>query len=330
MEITYLLLLFLLLLVLLGGALAAFAVYSIMRLNARVDTLSQTLPDQSSFKSLTDRLKEVDDSSRASFERLSSTLGGLEKATQQMMDVGKTIGSLEDLLRPPKLRGGMGETLLAELLGQILPSAAFQLQYRFSTGATVDAVIHLGRALVPVDAKFPLESFRRLIAIEDPGEAQKERRVFNRALKGHIDQIATKYILPDEGTYDFALMYIPAENIYYETVLKDDSEEAPFPYALSRRVIPVSPNSFYAYLQVIIHGLKGLQIEERAKEIMGHLNRLRGDEERFRTEFETLGKHLENARNKYEDAQRKLVRFEEKLLAASEGATQQPTLEDKA
>jgi DNA recombination protein RmuC len=113
-------------------------------------------------------------------------------------------------------------------------------------------------------------------------------------------------------------MYIPAENVYYETILKDEGHENLFPFALDRRVIPVSPNSFYAYLQVIIHGLKGLQIEERAREIMGHLARLQGEEDRFRTEFDTLGLHLENARKKYEDAQRRLVRFEDKLLSTAE------------
>lgn len=326
MDTTHVLLLILGVLILLGGILAGLVVIYIVRLNSRVNNLSQILPDQTSIENLSDRIKEVDNSSRASFERLSSTLGGLDRATQQMIDVGKTISSLEDLLRPPKLRGGMGETLLGELLVQVLPPETFELQHHFRSGECVDAVIRLGGALVPVDAKFPLESFRRLIEIRDAADGQRERKAFIRTVKGHIDQIASKYLLPDEGTYDFALMYIPAENIYYETILKDESVEGIFPYALTKRVIPVSPNSFYAYLQVIIHGLKGFRIEEKAREIMSFLNRLKGDEEKFRAEFETLGKHLENARNKYEEAQRKLIRFEEKLLTASEGNEPHPLL----
>jgi DNA recombination protein RmuC len=233
-----------------------------------------------------------------------------------MMEVGKTVTSLENLLRPPQLRGGMGETLLAELLAQILPGH-FELQHRFKSGEKVDAVIRLGGRLVPVDAKFPLESFRRLAESRDEELARsKERRGFIRVIKAHVDAIAQKYILPDEGTYDFALMYIPAENVYYETVLKDEEGEGLYPYSLQKRVIPVSPNSFYAYLQVIVHGLKGLHIEERAREIVDYLARLRADEDRFRQDFETLGNHIENARKKYEEAQRKLVRFEDKLLEA--------------
>lgn len=311
------LLLFLVVIVIALGALTAFALAAMLRMQSRLDLISQALPDRQALAVLGERLRDVEQSSRQSYAEISRTLGNLAQATQRMLDVGKTISGLEDLLRPPKLRGGMGETLLAELLSQILPGA-YELQHRFASGERVDAVIRLGKAMVPVDAKFPLESFRRLAAVEDEADARKERKSFVRAVKAHIDQIAAKYILPDEGTYDFALMYIPAENVYYETILKDEAEEGVFPYALARKVIPVSPNSFYAYLQVIIHGLKGMQIEERAREIMDHLNRLKGDEDRFRQEFDTLGTHLENARKKYEEAERKLVRFEEKLLATTE------------
>jgi DNA recombination protein RmuC len=267
---------------------------------------------------LSQRLWDAEQHNRASYAQISQTLGGLAVAAQQMVDVGHKVSSLEELLRPPKLRGGMGETLLAELLAQILPEKAYRLQHRFNSGERVDAVICLGDALVPVDAKFPLESFRRMTAIKNEAEAARERKVFMRAVKAHIDEIAWKYILPDERTYDFALMYIPAENVYYETILKDDAEDGLFPWALEKRVIPVSPNSFYAYLQVIIHGLKGLQIEERAREIMDHLNRLRVDEDRFRQEFDILGTHLQNAHKKYEDARRRLDRFEDKLLTTAD------------
>ena len=284
---------------------------------ARIELISRQIPDQASFVSLNRKLKEIDDSSRKSFERLSGNLGNLSKATEQMIDVGKTISSLEDLLKPPKLRGGMGETLLGELLSQILPGN-FELQYKFKDGSRVDAAIKIGNNIVPVDAKFPLESFRRMIETENKEEAKKERRDFIKAVKKHIDDIASKYILPDEGTFDFALMYIPAENVYYETIIKDDEGNSLFPYASERRVIPVSPNSIIAYLQVIAYGLKGMQIEEKAKEIMQHLTRLQVDEDKFRKEFDVLGSHLNNAKNKYEEADRRLNRFEDKLISVGE------------
>ncbi len=314
MDATAVILVILVVLVAMLGVFTVITVLSMTRLRSQVGAVTERLPDSQEFASLAQRIWESEQHNRASYAQISHTLGGLAVATQQMVDVGNKVAGLEDLLRPPKLRGGMGETLLAELLAQILPAKAYSLQHRFKSGERVDAVIRLGDSLVPVDAKFPLESFRRLTAINDEAEAARARKEFMRAVKTHIDQIAWKYILPDEHTYDFALMYIPAENVYYETILKDDREDGLFPFALEKRVIPVSPNSFYAYLQVVIHGLKGLQIEERAREIMDHLNRLRVDEDKFRQEFDILGSHLQNARKKYEDAQRRLDHFEDKLV----------------
>jgi DNA recombination protein RmuC len=134
-------------------------------------------------------------------------------------------------------------------------------------------------------------------------------------VKKHVDAIATKYILPDEGTYDFALMYVPAENVYYETIIKEDGgdEHQLFSYALEKRVIPVSPNSFYAYLQTILLGLRGMQVEERAQEILNTLARLRGDFERLQENFRVLGKHLTNASGSYTDTEKTMVKLDAKL-----------------
>jgi DNA recombination protein RmuC len=309
MEILVIVLLVLLTLVSLA------ALYGTLRAQARIGLLADRLPDAAIVDSLSKRLQEADESSRKSFERLAGNLGELSKATEQMMKVGENISSLEDLLKPPKLRGGMGETLLEQLLAQILPEN-YELQYGFKNGQRVDAIIRMGDRMVPVDAKFPLEAFRRLAQAHDEAEAQRERKAFLKAVKVHIDDVARKYILPDEGTYDFALMYIPAENVYYETIIKDDQGEGVLPYAMEKHVIPVSPNSIYAYLQVIVLGLRGLRIEQRTQEIMGMLGRLDGDQKRFRQEFNVLGTHLENARKKYEEADKRLAHFEDKLLEA--------------
>ncbi len=288
--------------------------FILIRTQSRLNEVSKQIPNTQSFETLSQQIRNVDDSSRESFERLANTLGQLSEAAKQIMDVGKTIESIEDLLKPPKLRGGLGETLLEHLLSQILPPEYYKLQHKFKGGETVDAVIKIGDRLVPVDSKFPMESFRRMLDAKDESISQKERRAFVKTVKEHIAGISQKYILPDEGTYDFALMYIPAENIYYETIIKSGQDEEVYPYAIERRVIPVSPNSFYAYLQVIVFGLKGMRIEERAKAIMEHLSRLKSEEEKFRQEFNTLGTHLKNAKTKYEDAERKLARFEDKFL----------------
>ncbi len=256
-----------------------------------------------------------------------SSLGKLGEATQRVFDIAKDIAGLEQILKSPKIRGGLGETLLENILAQMLPREHYVLQHEFSTGDRVDAVVRIGDRLVPVDAKFPLENFRRMLEESDEEKRRQMRRAFARDVKARVDEIAKKYILPDEGTFDFALMYIPAENVYYEIIVKDEAteEESAATYATGRRVIPVSPNSFYAYLRVIVLGLRGLQIERDAREIQARLIGLGGYLEKFREGFEVLGKHLTNARGKYEEAAAALNRFEVKLEGI-EGKSQQPSL----
>ncbi len=247
------------------------------------------------------------------------SLGELGEASKQIYEIGKDISSLQDILQPPKLRGVLGEVFLEELLSQLVPTNC-EFQHRFKGGEIVDAVIKIGERIVPVDAKFPLENFRKMLDSEDDEQTRtKCKRAFIADVKKHIDNVASKYILPDERTYDFALMYIPAENVYYETITKEQKEEASISdYALQRRVIPVSPNTIYAYLQVIIFGLKGLQVEKHAEDIIRHLARLKGDFSKFSGDFEVLGSHLTNAVKKYEEAEKKLVRFDDKLSLTSE------------
>jgi DNA recombination protein RmuC len=246
------------------------------------------------------------------------SLGGLEEANRKIYEVGKDIASLQEILRAPKLRGGLGEFFLEDLLAQILPTHHFAIQHAFKSGERVEAVIKLGGSLVPVDSKFPLENFKRILEAANDDERTRNKRQFINDVKKHVDAIAGKYILPDEGTYDFALMYIPAENVYYETIIKDGSEEEKnlSQYALSKRVIPVSPNSFYAYLQAIVLGLKGMKVEERAKEIIQYLSRLRGDFGKFRDDFGLLGKHLGHAQSSYQTTEKRLEQFGQRILSA--------------
>ena len=251
-------------------------------------------------------------------------MGRMQEVTREVLEKAKDISNLENLLRAPKFRGGLGELFLGDLLAQILPPANYILQHKFKSGDMVDAVIRIGNNLVPIDSKFPLENFKKYMAEDSPKEKNDLRKRFITDVKHHISAIAKKYILPDEGTYDFALMYIPAENVYYETILKDENlggERSLFSYSNQKRVIPVSPNSFYAYLQVIVLGLKGLQIEKSALTILQNLTRLQGDLGRFRKDFGVLGTHLVNARTKFEEADKRLDRLEDKLELAGGEAT---------
>ena len=242
-------------------------------------------------------------------------LGELQRATEEIKDLGESVSRLDNLLRAPKLRGGVGEFLLEDLLRQVLPGEHFDVQYRFRSGVVVDAVIRTSGLLTPVDSKFPLENFRRMTDAGSDQDRKTAQRSFIADVKKHIDSIAGKYILPDEGTFPFALMYIPAENIYYEVITNRENSagEGLYAYAMHRRVVPVSQNSLYAYLLVITLGLRGMRIEERAREIQNALGTLQGDVAGIRGVFDVLGTHVENARKKYEEADKVLTRFEGKL-----------------
>jgi len=256
------------------------------------------------------------DTARQVIGEVREKLGELSKTSEQIHEVGKNIATLQEILRPPKLRGGLGEQFLGELLSQILPSEFFTLQYTFSSGERVDAVVRIGEKLVPIDSKFPLDNFKRVIECKTDEERKTCQKIFYRDVKKHIDDIASKYILPQEGTYDFGLLYIPAENVYYEIITKDESfgeEKGILNYALTKKVIPVSPNSFYAYLQVIVLGLKGLQIEKEAQKIQALLSGLKKDIGGFQEDFQLVGKHISNAMNKFEEARRRLDKFSFKL-----------------
>jgi len=242
-------------------------------------------------------------------------LGQMDEASKRIFEVGWDIAELQQTLQAPKLRGGMGEYMLIDLLAQVLPEHCVVAQYKFKGGETVDAVIRLSLGMVAIDAKFPLENFKRVLAAAADEERQAAGKQFVRDVKKHIDDIAGKYIRTDEGTFDFAMMYIPAENVYYEMIVKNEWSDAQplFQYALSRRVIPVSPNSFYAYLQTILLGLRGMRVEESAREIMDHLARLRKELDLFTGEFRVVGKHLGDAAKRYAEAEKRLGRVESKL-----------------
>jgi DNA recombination protein RmuC len=281
-------------------------------LQDQISTLSRQMNDQ--MKQNSHFLQENQQNYRQVMGDVQNRLGILQHATQSMMDIGKDIASLQDILRAPKLRGGMSELLLAELLRQILPEDHFSLQYRFANGSQVDAIIRLGDGLIPVDAKFPLENFKRILEAGSDEKQAEARKGFWKDVKKHIDDIGNKYILPEEGTFEFALMYIPSESIYYETIIRDDAQnESLSSYAMKRKVIPVSPNSFYAYLQAIVRGLKGMRIERSAQIILENLGQLEVDLEQCLTDFEKIGGHLAHARTAYEKTEQRFQKLRNRL-----------------
>ncbi len=283
------------------------------RLQGLIETMDRRL---SELDTKVDR--RLDSASRTTTE-IHERLGKVDQATVQMLDRAKDLARLEQALRPPKARGGFGEHLLGNLLADTFPQDKYSLQHGFRGGERVDAVIRLDRALVPIDAKFPLDNFQRLVEADGEPERELFKKAFSRDVKGHVDAIASKYIRPDEGTYEFALMYLPAEAVYYELVCgRLGSDSSPLTYALERKVIPVSPATLHAYLLVIVLGFKGLQIEAHAREVMTYCAQLGKDFTRFKDDFDLVGTHLGRAHGKFGDAEKRLSRFETKLERAGE------------
>ena len=291
-----------------------------------VETLVSHLADRLSTDSslLAQRLEGIDN--RIARSQSASTdlaqgifeaLGDVRRATSVVADQAKEFTSLQDLLRAPPARGGLGEAMLEELLRQVLPQQAYATQHRFRSGSIVDAVVRAGGRLVCIDSKFPLTNFRALCDAGTEGARSAAERAFAADVDRHVTAIADRYVLPDEGTFDFAVMYVPAEGVYAEMLRLSHAGRPLFERALEAKVVPMSPLTLYGYLQTVLMGLNCLQIEENAALILGYCARLQKDLELFAGEYETMGAHLTNARNRYEDGSRRLARFRESLDRAA-------------
>lgn len=210
----------------------------------------------------------------------------------KVQEIGHAMRDFQDFLKSPKLRGNVGEQILKDLLDQILPKNNFSLQHQFQEGQIVDAVVRTKQGVIPIDSKFPIESFRRMAKSEET-EKEKSGREFIRDIKKHIDNISKKYILPQEGTVDFALMYVPSEPVYYEITL---NQPELLDYGYNKKVYFVSPNSFYYFLKIIMIGLEGAKIEDASRKILEGLKAIQKESIKFGDELGVLTSHIERAR----------------------------------
>src|SRR6202050_4887932 len=256
--------------------------------------------------------------SSETIRKMSVQLGEVQQAGRDMSQATQT---LQSILGGAKTRGALGEVALERLLEDALPHSAYSTQHRFpSTGAVVDAIVRSGERLLSVDSKFPLEAYRRLLETGDDA-----RRDFCVAVRKHADCIAEKYILPDEHTFDYALMFVPSEGVYYELLLTEDSKYGMLgEYCRSKRVFPVSPNTFYACLSAFAISLQGQKIEESTRMILAGMSGLKKQFESFTDVYEKLGNHLRHAQLSYEEADSKLTRARNSLEQMSQGALSEP------
>lgn len=244
----------------------------------------------------TDVTKVLQENTRQFNTRLdtaTNVIGDLKKSLGEMSEVGKGIRSLQEFLQSPKLRGNIGEQVLKDMIGQTFPKNSFHLQYGFKSGMKVDAVLKTDAGLLCIDSKFPMENFTLMHKGETESVRMTAKKDFIADVKKHISDISKKYILPEEGTMDFALMYIPSESVYYEIANMNELME----YARNLRVYPVSPNTLYAHLQVLLLSFQGKDLEQKSKEVFRLLRAIQKDYGKVEENLGVLGRHITNANN---------------------------------
>jgi DNA recombination protein RmuC len=249
-------------------------------------------------KSSTSMVQTLQENTKQLNQRLDQAAGVIRdvgREVGQMNEIGRSMKELQDFLKSPKLRGNIGEQVLKDLISQMFPKTSFFLQYEFKSGEKVDAAIKTDAGILPIDSKFPMENFQKMIKAQSKEEKAVFEKEFIRDIKKHINDISKKYILPSEGTMDFALMYVPSESVYYE--LANQPEVLDF--ARKARVYIVSPSTLYAHLQTILLAFEGKKLESRSKQIFALLRSIQIDYEKVSETMGVLGKHINNASSQF-------------------------------
>jgi len=279
-------------------------------------------------KEMQDRLDKTGNNINERLDNAAKVIRLVSKELGEMSEIGRQMKSLQDFLKSPKLRGNIGEQVLQDLLKQNLSHQQFTMQYSFRNGTVVDAAIITDQGIIPVDAKFPMENFTKMAAAENEADEQRARRDFVNDVRKHIRDISKKYILPAEKTVNYALMYIPSEAIAYEiTVNIAELVE----YAREQRVYPASPNQFNSFLQMILLGMEGKKIEEKARFILNSIQAIQKDTQEFGENFRVMLKHLTNAKSKADEVTTDFDRLANKISSVQQvsGKTSESLLENE-
>jgi DNA recombination protein RmuC len=262
--------------------------------------------------------RQFGESSRI-IKEITQELTKVGEGQKQVVDIARQLESLQDVLKNPKQRGVLGEYFLKTVLENVLPPGSFQMQYEFKDGSIVDAVVFVKDKIIPIDSKFSLENYNRILETRDDNERQKLESAFRDDLKARIDE-TSKYVKPSEGTMDFAFMFIPSEAVYYDLLInkvgavKSNTRDLIEYAAGEKKVMIVSPTTFLAYLQTVLQGLKALQIEESAKEIRKRVEELGRHLSSYENYMKKLGTHLGTTVNMYNSAYKELGKIDKDVL----------------
>jgi len=276
-----------------------------LMLNQRLDSVTKLILDE-----LKENRQSVQKTSLAMHQQVQSFTQGITKLEEGVKGVNeslKDVVSFQDIFKSPKLRGRWGETSLESILAGYFPKEHYSFQHYFKSGEAVDAVLKLpNNLLLPIDSKFNWENFEKMVQAEDEISKDTFRKLFISDVKKKIDEISSKYIIPAESTVDMALMYVPAEAVYYE-IIQGVKEVDIAEYARKKKIMLVSPNTFYATLSAVHHGYRDMYITKKTKEIINRLARIRTDSEKLQDNFRRLGKHISDASGAFDDSEKRLT-----------------------
>ena len=287
------------------------------QMNKSRDVLTDSLQKQ--FSATAKIIKDMTDSTKSVTEKLTK----LDETNRQVVGFAEQMKSLENILKNPKQRGIMGEFFLENLLSNQLPPTLFKMQYKFKNGEVVDAAIFVRDKIIPVDAKFSLENYNKMMEEKNKAEHERLEKEFKSDLKKRIDE-TSKYVRTEEDTTDFAFMFIPADGVFYnllsyEVGTLDVNSHDLIEYAFKKRVILVSPMTFYAYLQTVMQGLKALQIEKSAHEIQKRVGDLGRHLNAYQDYMAKVGLHLNTTVSSYNNAGKEFEKVDKDVVKITDG-----------
>lgn len=296
------------------------------------DVLDKQLKNQreSLVQQLQNQRDSMDKQTKLIWERLENAtkvIGDVQQHLGGLQEFGKDMKDLSNILKSPKLRGGLGEQFLYEILANSLPKDLYRTQFKFRDGSVCDAVVLTEKGVIPIDSKFPMENFKAMIEAENPEKRDSHKKVFIRDVKKRIDEISTKYILPDEDTTDQAVMYIPSENVYYELIVNTPQIEE---YSKQKNVVMASPNTLSYFLKVVLVAYQKQELDKNAGEILKALAGIRVEAEKFNDDLAVLDGHITRTSKSMDNIKSKFQKLFGKIesIQALESGEDRPLLEE--